>query len=102
MPGKTCFSYEYVREQYEMAVLTGKMAGFMQELMLRITSEEERLVQDNEIRWYSRSTLIENKSAFNFYITTDFATSAKQTELFSYCSLGVQFQRRLVLGRWHL
>ena len=62
-----------------MAVLTGKLSGFYQELMLRITSAEERLVQDEEIKWYERTRLLENKSSFNFYVTSDFATSAKQT-----------------------
>lgn len=81
------FTYQFVKEQYEKAVLTGKVAGFMQELMLRITSEEERLVQDSEIRWYQRKLLLQNQGNFNFYITTDFATSAKQTADFSVISV---------------
>lgn len=81
------FTYEYVLEQYEMAQKTGKLAAFMQELMLRITSEEERLVQDAEIKWYSRQRLMDNKQAYNFYITTDFATSEKQTADFSVISV---------------
>ena len=81
------FSYEYVKEQYDMAVKTGKVAAFMQELMLRITSEEDRLVQDAEIRWYQRQTLLANKDSFNYYITTDFATSAKQTADFNVISV---------------
>lgn len=81
------FTYAYVQAQYEMAVLTGKVSGFMQELMLRISSEEERLVQDDEIRWYKRVGLLENKNSFNFYITTDFATSEKQTADFSVISV---------------
>jgi predicted phage terminase large subunit-like protein len=81
------FSYQFVKEQYERAVLNGKVSAFMQELMLRITSEEERLVQDGEIRWYSRPKLLENKSTFNFYITTDFATSTKTTADYSVISV---------------
>lgn len=73
------FNYDYIAEQYDMAVKTGKLAAFYQELMLRITSEEERLVQDAEIGWYSRADLLRNKHNYNFYITTDFATSSKQT-----------------------
>ncbi len=73
------FSFDYIQEQYNMALATGKLSAFYQELMLRITSEEERLVQDDEIGWYSRAQLLQNKSSFNFYTTTDFATSAKQT-----------------------
>lgn len=81
------FSYDYVSEQYELAVKTGKLSAFMQELMLRISSEEERLVQDSEIRWYSRQNLLANKHSFNFYITTDFATSKKDTADFSVISV---------------
>jgi phage terminase large subunit-like protein len=43
--------------------------------MLRITSDEDRLVQDNDLVWYSRDKVIRNKSRYNFYITTDFGTS---------------------------
>ena len=73
------FTYEFVAEQYRTSVLSGKLAAFNQELMLRISSDEERLIQDSEIRWYSRQDLLHNRGKFNFYITTDFATSARQT-----------------------
>ena len=81
------FTFEYVQSQYQMAVDTGKLSSFLQELMLRITSEEERLVQDAEIRWYSRAALLASMSAFNFYITSDIATSKKQTADFSNISV---------------
>ena len=81
------FTYDFIMEQYENAVLDGKVAGFMQELMLRISSEEERLIQDAEIREYSRIELLDRKSQFNFYITTDFAVSDKQTADFSVISV---------------
>lgn len=73
------FTFAFIKKQYDNAVLTGKLAGFFQELMLRITSNEERLVQDEEIRFYSRAKLMEFRTNYNFYITTDFATSTKQT-----------------------
>lgn len=81
------FTFKYVKEQYDMAVLTRKVSGFMQELMLRISSEEERLVQDDEIKWYKRTNLLEHRNSFNFYITTDFATSEKQTADYSVISV---------------
>lgn len=81
------FSFDYIQAQYEMAEKTGKLAGFYQELMLRISSEDERLVQEAEIRWYNRAKLLANKSSFNFYITTDFATSKKQTADYSVISV---------------
>lgn len=81
------FSFDYVQDQYDMAVKTGKLSAFMQELMLRITSEEERLVQDDEIKWYNRQNLLVNRGSFNFYITTDFATSSRQTADYSVISV---------------
>ena len=81
------FTYDYVAEQYRVSALSGKLAAFNQELMLRISSEEERLVQDSEIRWYSRQSLLKNRGRFNFYITTDFATSDRETADFSVISV---------------
>lgn len=73
------FSYEYIKEQYEWALANGKLSAFNQELMLRITSDEDRMIQDGEIKWYPRTTLLDRRGNYNFYITTDFATSKKQT-----------------------
>ena len=81
------FTYKFLMEDYQRAVLNGKVAAFMQEMMLRISSDEERLVQDAEIREYSRKELLEYKSAYNFYITTDFATSENQAADFSVISV---------------
>lgn len=81
------FTFDYVLSQYELAEKTGKLASFYQELMLRISSEDERLVQDDEIRWYSRPALLSNKGNYNFYITTDFATSKKQTADYNVISV---------------
>lgn len=73
------FDYRYVKMQYDKALLSGKIAMFNQELMLKIMSDEDRLIADGDIRWYSRQSLLANKSNYNFYITTDFATSDKQS-----------------------
>lgn len=69
------FDYDYVLEQYNKALATGKMDTFNQELMLKIMSDEDRLIQDVDIRWYKRTGILDNRDMFNFYITTDFATS---------------------------
>ena len=71
------FTYQFIKEQYDFSIASGKVAAFLQELMLRITSAEDRLIQDADCKWYSRHTLLQNKDNFNFYITTDFATSEK-------------------------
>jgi predicted phage terminase large subunit-like protein len=81
------FPYEFVESQYEFARLNDEINSFYQELMLRITNEEERLVKESEIKWYDRDLLVKNAPNFNFYITTDFATSAKQSADFSVISV---------------
>lgn len=81
------FTYDFILEEYESAILEGTLSAFMQEYMLRISSSEERLVQSTEIRWYERQTLLANRHKFNFYITTDFATKAKQSSDFSVISV---------------
>lgn len=81
------FPYEYVKDQYESAKLEGKLKSFRQELMLRITSDESRLVQEGDIIWTERKKILANKHNYNFYITTDFATSSKQTADYSVISV---------------
>ena len=81
------FTYEYVKEMYESAVMEGKEKSFRQELMLRITSDESRLIQQDEIGWKSRMDILSNRKNYNFYITTDFATSSKQTADYTVISV---------------
>ena len=81
------FDYDYVLKQYIKAKKAGKVSAFNQELMLRIMSEEDRLILDSEINWYSRDLLLQRKTSFNYYITTDFATSDLQSADFSVISV---------------
>jgi len=81
------FTYEYVKGKYDKAVLSGKIETFNQELMLRIMSDEDRMIQDSDIGWYKLDNVVKNKGRFNFYITTDFATSVKQSADFSVISV---------------
>ncbi len=81
------FDYDYVMRQYIKAQKSGKIDTFMQELMLRIMSDEDRLILDSEVVWYKRSHVLQNKGLFNFYITTDFATGAKVGNDFSVISV---------------
>ncbi len=81
------FTYDYVKKQYDDAVKLGKVETFNQELMLRIMSDEDRLIRDEEIKWYRLESILMNKSKFNFFITTDFATSEKQASDFSVISV---------------
>ena len=81
------FTYEYVKGVYDKAIATGTIQAFNQELMLRIMSDEDRLITLNEIQWYSLKDLMANKGNFNFYITTDFAVSDKESADFSCISV---------------
>jgi phage terminase large subunit-like protein len=81
------FDYDYVMSQYQKAKLSGKIDTFNQELMLKIMSDEDRLITDSDITWYNRKQLLENRGRFNFYITTDFATSEKTASDFSVISV---------------
>lgn len=81
------FTYDYVLMQYEKAVKLGKVETFNQELMLRIMSDEDRLIMDHDIAWYMIDGVLRHRARYNFYITTDFATSEKQKSDFSVISV---------------
>lgn len=81
------FPYSFVKKKFDTAMKVGKVDTFNQELMLRIMSDEDRLIQDGEISWYRKKNVLQFKSNFNFYITTDFATSEKQAADFSVISV---------------
>jgi len=81
------FSYDFVKGEYNSLLASGEISAFNQELMLRIISEEDRLIQDNDIVWYKRNKVLEHKSKYNFYITTDFATSERTSSDYSVISV---------------
>ena len=81
------FTYDYVLKKYNDSVALGRIDTFNQELMLRIMSEKERLIKSSHILWYMLANLKKNRSQFNFYITTDFATSEKEASDYSVISV---------------
>lgn len=81
------FNYRYVKKQYDKALKAGKLDTFNQELMLRIMSDEDRMIENSDIRWYNRADILKNIDAYNIYITTDFATSEKTSADFSFISV---------------
>ena len=81
------FPYSYVKEEFDEAQALKLPENFNQELMLRIMSDEDRLVTDGDIQWYKRESLLKNIGAYNFYITTDFATTALESADFSVISV---------------
>lgn len=68
-PGR--FTFDAVMKTYELIGPT----AFAQEMMLRLTTAEERLVQDTEVKTYSYKAWMATRPAFTTYITTDFATT---------------------------
>jgi hypothetical protein len=77
------FPYEAVLEKYEMYKAAGKAQDFFQEFMLEITDLTTLLVEEEDIQWYDPSIIRKNKNNYNFYISTDFATSTKKSADFS-------------------
>jgi len=68
-------TYEKTMERYEDAYYGGTLREFNQELMLRISSEEDKMIKDDMIQWYDRSRMIKNLSNFTLIITTDFTAN---------------------------
>lgn len=81
------FPYEAVMDKFEMFSHSGKAQDFWQEYMLEITDLSTLLVEEDDIRWYEPKLLMKNKHLYNFYISTDFATSEKKSA--DYSTIGV-------------
>lgn len=79
--------YEYVKEQYTTAKSAGMLEAFNQELMLRISSEEDRLVRETDYRWFEGEDVMNQEDNYNFYLTTDLSTSEKARADFRVLSL---------------
>jgi len=76
-------TYEKVMVKYRTASHKGTLAAFMQEMMLRVASEEDRMIKDDMINWFNRSTVIANGHLYNWYITTDFTTTGSKSSDYS-------------------
>ena len=83
----TMHPYEAVMAQYVQAKAANALKEFNQERMLRISSEEDRMIQDSMIEWYSRKVLLKDIGAYNIYITTDFTTTSEAKSDFSAMSV---------------
>ena len=73
------FNYDFVKETYDMYKSNGQENAFMQEFMLVIIDEGSRLVQDDDITWYNFADIKSRLGDYNFYITTDLATTEKKS-----------------------
>lgn len=81
------FPYSAVKEKYDMLLNSGKAQDFYQEYMLEITDLSTLLVDEEDVRWFDLKMLMKNKHLYNFYISTDFATSTKKSA--DYSTIGV-------------
>lgn len=77
------FPYSAVKDKYEMYKASGKIKDFAQEYMLELFDMSELLVDEADIKWFDVQQVVKNKSAYNFYVSTDFATSTKKSADFS-------------------
>ena len=67
--------YEAVMRQYKQAIASNSTKSFNQERMLRIASEEDRMIPDNLIQWYKRSDIQNDLFSYNLYGTSDYTTT---------------------------
>lgn len=67
--------YKQTMVKYEDAYYGGALRAFNQELMLRISSDDDKMVKDKMIQWYDRSRMIKNLGNFTLIITTDFTAN---------------------------
>lgn len=65
------------------AKAANKLRMFMQERMLRLTSDSDRLIPEKCIQFCDMSMIQDNLYAYNIYITTDFTTTSGENSDFS-------------------
>jgi predicted phage terminase large subunit-like protein len=81
------FTYESTLINYNKKMRAGKVSTFNQEHMLRVVSEEDRLILDCDLRWFSREDVTRNIHLYNIYITSDFATAETESSDYSVISV---------------
>lgn len=81
------FPYEYAEDMYNQFKSAGTTQLFYQEYLLQVTDLTTLLVEEDDIRWFDPTIIKKNKDAYNFYISTDFATSTKKSA--DYSTIGV-------------
>lgn len=81
------FPYDAVKSKYDMLHAAGKAQDFYQEYMLEITDLSTLLVEEDDVMWFDPAIVMKSKHYYNFYISTDFATSTKKSA--DYSTIGV-------------
>lgn len=95
------FDYAYVKDEFDTAMALGRPDDFYQELMLRISNSDDRLIQDGDIVPFNRGAMMHNKERLNFYITTDAATTDATRADYSVIMVwGVNSNNDILLMDW--
>jgi len=78
------FDYEYAQDMYNQFKSAGTTQLFYQEYLLQVTDLATLLVEEEDIRWFDISNFLKPQpDYYNYYITTDFATSTSKSADFS-------------------
>jgi len=77
------FPYEAIVHKYETLKESGKTQDFFQEYMLEIADLTTLLVDEEDVQWFDPTLFLKNKTQYNYYIVTDFATSTNKSADFS-------------------
>lgn len=77
------FSYDFIAKKFSNLQSVGRLDAFNKEFMLRIMSDEDRLVLEDDIIFTEDVDYYMSKEKYSFYITTDIAVSEKQKADFS-------------------
>lgn len=78
------FSYSYASKMYKMFKEAGTTQLFYQEYLLQVTDLATLLVDEEyDVQWFDPTNIAKNRQQYNFYISTDFATSTKKSADFS-------------------
>ena len=81
------FPYDAVMSKYRMYKAAGKEQDFAQEYMLEIVDLSTLLVDEDDMKWFDPDKVLSNRGSYNFYISTDFATSTKKSA--DYSTIGI-------------
>jgi len=95
------FGYDYVKDEFDMAMAVGRPDDFYQELMLRISNSDDRLIQDTDIVGFNRDAAYHNRDSMNYYITTDAATTESVSADYSVIMVwGINSNKDILLMDW--
>ena len=76
-------SYTAVMKRYKQSINDNSMRSFMQELMLRITSDKDKVIDPTWIVPFRIEDVLKKGNEYNWYMTTDFTTTGGHNSDFS-------------------